>query len=89
MAAIRELRRLVARNAATEEFALRRQCERPARVLWARMVRDRLTAAQVKSEVDKIRPAKSNPKIHGRAGAMAKLFKQLAVSQTRGFPRRP
>ena len=40
MAAIRELRRLVARNAATEEFALRRLCEKPARSLWRRMVND-------------------------------------------------
>jgi hypothetical protein len=79
VAAIRELRRLVARNAATEEFALRRQCDRPARALWARMVRDRLTAAAVKAEVDRIRPPKPGLKTHGRAGAMVKFFKQLAA----------
>jgi hypothetical protein len=75
--AIRELRRLVARNGANEEFALRRHCERPARALWARMVRDHLTAAAVKAAVDKIRPSRAGLKVHGRAGAVAKTLKAV------------
>jgi hypothetical protein len=78
VAAIRELRRLVARNAATEEFAIRRQCVGPARHLWARMAREKLTAAAVKAEVDAIRPAKpSSVKMHGRAGAVVKLLREV------------
>ena len=38
--AMKALRRLVAQNQATGEYQLRRQCERPARALWAQMVRD-------------------------------------------------
>ena len=75
--AIKQLRRLVAFSVATGEYQFRRQCERPARALWARMVRTRMSAAAVRAEVERIRPAKSNPKIHGLAGAAAKLFKQL------------
>ena len=77
VAAIRELRRLVARNAATEEFAFRRRCEKPAQALWRRMVRERLTAAAVKAEVDRIRPSKPGLKMHGRAGAVIKLVKEV------------
>jgi hypothetical protein len=75
--AIKQLRRLVALNAATGEYQFRRHCEKPARSLWARMVRTRMSAAAVRAEVDKIRPVKGNPKIHGRAGAAVKFLKQL------------
>jgi hypothetical protein len=75
--AIKQLRRLVALNVATGEYQFRRHCEKPARSLWARMVRTRMSAAAVRAEVDKIRPAKSNPKIHGRAGAAVKFLKQI------------
>jgi hypothetical protein len=74
---IKQLRRLVALNVATGEYQFRRGCEQPARKLWARMVHSYMSAAAVKAEVDKIRPPSSNPKIHGRAGAAAKLFRQL------------
>jgi hypothetical protein len=67
----------VARNAATQEFALRRLCEKPARSLWRRMVNDKLTAAAVKAEVDQIRPPKGGLKMHGRAGAVVKLLKEV------------
>jgi hypothetical protein len=75
--AMKALRRLVAQNKATGEYQLRRQCERPARALWGQMVRQRMTGAAVRAAVNKILPRKANPKIHGRAGATAKLFKQL------------
>ena len=76
VAAIRELRRLIARNAATEEWQLRTVCEPAARGLWARMVAERLPAAVVRSEVRKIRPSRAL-KIGGRSGKLAKLLKDI------------
>ena len=81
--AIKALRPLLVRNTESGEYSLRRVCDRPARALWSRMVRGRMTAAAVRSEVEKIRPKKSNPKIHGRAGAAAKLLKQLKTWRDR------
>jgi hypothetical protein len=75
--AIKQLRRLVALDVTSGDYKFRRNCEAPARKLWRRMVATRMTAAAVKAEVDRIRPAKSNPKLHGRAGAAAKFFKTL------------
>jgi hypothetical protein len=77
MAAIRELRPLVARNMANEEWGLRTSCEPAARALWSRMVSERLTAAAIRSEVRKIRPSRSL-KMHGRRGAFVKLLKEVA-----------
>ena len=75
--AMKAMRRLVAQNKATGEYQLRRQCERPARALWRQMVASRMTGAAVRAAVEKILPSKSNPKLHGRAGAAAKFLKQL------------
>ena len=79
VAAIRELRRLFARDAASDEYSVRRQCLGPARLLWSRMVRDQLTAAAVRAEVDRIRPSRSALKMHGRAGKNVEMLKQLAA----------
>jgi len=75
--AIRELCRLIARNPANDEWQIRASCETGTRDLWGRMVKERLTAAVVRTEVLKIRPSRS-VKMHGRSAALVKLVKEIS-----------
>ena len=59
VAALRELCPLVRRNAANEEYAIRKNCDRAARALWNRMRRNGLSAAAVREEVLKILPKRT------------------------------
>jgi hypothetical protein len=78
VAAIRELRGLIARNAATEEWQIRKGLDEPARALWMRMLNERLPAHVVRLEVLKILPPrKASLKMHGRGGRVAKTFKEV------------
>jgi len=85
VAAIRELVRLVARNQAEETYSIRKGCEAPARALWRRMVRERLTAAIVRNEVFKIRPRRSLKMKAGgvKFGQWLRAVPQLSAEQAR------
>jgi hypothetical protein len=75
-AALRELLPLFGRNAATEEYCLRPSLAAATRALWARMVAEKLPAAAVHEEVQKIRPAQV-VRMHGQAGRFAVVKREL------------
>ena len=76
LSVLRELGRLVARDTATDRWSIRAAHREAAMALWARIVAERLTAEAVRVEVARIRPARS-VKVHGRRGAIAKLFREV------------
>jgi hypothetical protein len=76
VAAIREMAPLFGRNAATEEWGVRKTYEADARILWRVMINKRLPASAVRDQVRKIRP-RSGLKIDKPAREFAKLMKSI------------
>ena len=81
-AAIRELLPLFGRNAASEVYELRPRVAAATRILWQRMIDDRLTAHQVREEVRRLMPRRTLA-IDGAARHLAAVRREVARLKSR------
>jgi hypothetical protein len=75
--AIRHVHKLVERDKTTERWRLRPEHADQARALWVRMLKEHLTAAAVKIEVDKIIPKKADKRAATWSRQTATVLKLL------------